>query len=382
MNAILETKNKFTYNNSEHTLLAQHDAMCDVFVPPLGRVAGLRSQMAGINMYVKNTTIDKSHNREELRNKIIDFLNTYLECPEVTLINEFSEDENCYQICAMQTNSNIKSLAAFIRFKDSGQSRSGTTVVGTFNSSLHEELNKLINNYLPKKLYTISHIDVIDGDIEETIYTLDEKEIKLIPEFYPFIKEGPEKLIKDFFDSRDSVLILTGIQGSGKSSLFKNMLEYGKDYKFIIVDNPGIYQSSDSFALLVRYLRNLATNESVIVALEEVDAFVKEKNNENVMLPRLLNLSAGAVKSNIKFVLMSNIPTADQFSEALVRDGRTFKAIDFKKLSPIEANKARNAIGYNSVEFVKPQILATALKKETICDYKDQVGKIGFNSVS
>lgn len=362
----------------ETGLLAQHDAICDLFVAPLGRLAGLRSQMAGISAMSMAFKIDQNHNRMQMRDALTAFFTAGH--PERTTAYFSKEDHNGdidYQICVMSSAINGQ-LIAFVRFQDNGKMTPSNLSIGYFDESCVAGIKMLLAKYMPRSEYTITHLEISDGNITSSTYRMTEDDIKLYPEFYPFIEGGVSEVISDFFEAKESLLILTGVAGSGKSSLYKSMLKYGGEREFYLVDNPAVYQDPALFTQLIGSLRTKANSKPIVVALEEVDAFVKEKTSDNTTLPRLLNLSAGAVKANIKFVLMSNIPTAAQFSEALVRDGRTYRAIDFVKLTPDEASAARAAIGLPPVSFTGEQVLATALKKSTKGVSGAPIRRVGF----
>ena len=63
---------------NENNLLAQHDAMSDIFVAPLGRIAGLRSMLTGLSVVTQTYTLDKDHNREALRRAIVGQFDQYV----------------------------------------------------------------------------------------------------------------------------------------------------------------------------------------------------------------------------------------------------------------------------------------------------------------
>ena len=98
-----------------------------------------------------------------------------------------------------------------------------------------------------------------------------------------------------------------------------------------------------------------------------------------MLLPRLLSISAGVVSSNIKFVLLANVPSVGQYAESLTRDGRTFAAINFRDLSPDEAAAARAEFGLAPMPFDENHTLSTVLNTRVRKPKKVRTS-IGFNN--
>lgn len=360
-----------TDKNQNNLFLAQHDAMSDIFVAPLGRIAGLRSMMSGISATTMRYSLDKDHDRQKCLDEIKTALSSIFMGTGVELfvegIYEHGVDGSYdYQLSltSVGTVECSKELVAFVRYSDCGKSAPGNIRFAAFNGKHIEFSKAMMAKYAPVKEYSITHLDVIITDLVKSEQKVPPAEAKLYESFYPFIEDGAGNLIEEFYDSHSNVLILTGIQGSGKSSLFRCMLNYNTEGKFFVIDNPAIYKNADQLSKLLGFLREEAVGSQVTVALEEIDAFVKEKDLDNMFLPRLLSISAGIVSSNIKFVLMANVPTIGQYAESLTRDGRTFKAINFRELTPEEAAVARADFGLEPMPFDEKHALSTVLNSK------------------
>lgn len=355
-------------DQTQNLKIAQHDALSDIFVAPLGRISGLRAQMTGISAETLTFALSKDHDRSALMQDILNFWNNLKDHAEFSnieatnILERNSDGSIHYQIVVMGNRAlSTKEVLLYVRFNDAGRNRENTIRLAAFHSSALKMTEPLLEPYKPTKGFVITRLDVIGENVDLTEMNVDPKEAVLYPEFYPFIEEGPARLINDFYDSDANLMIFTGIQGSGKSTLFRGMLNFNLDGKFYLMDNPDIYRNPDKLAKVMKLLCQEAQDSQVTVAIEEVDAFLKEKDEGNNFLPRLLSLSAGVIPSNIKFVPMSNIPTAGQLNEALTRDGRTFRTIDFPMLTPEEAEAARAAYGLPPMGFTKPQVLGTVL---------------------
>lgn len=385
-------------NIENKTLQAQHDMISDIFVAPLGRVAGLRGQLFGVSATTMSYRLDKDHDRFKLKAEIIKGINSYFDklfsetdtrpttqTISVESIGEhLSEGGYNYQLAVIKTThlegeKESKSLEAFVRFNDAGTSHVSVIRFVAFHPEVLEFTKTLMPSYEPVKEYTVTTLDAVGTEVRTNETKVPPKDAQLHNSFYPFIEGGADNLIEEFYESRSNLMIFTGIHGSGKSSLYRCMLNFNTEGKFFVIDNPGIYKNPDQLSLVLDYLRTAASDSQVTVALEEIDPFVKEKNLDNVLLPRLLSIAAGVVSSNIKFVIMANVPTQDHYAEELTRDGRTFAAINFRDLSPQEANTARVDFGLEPLEFEDRVTLATALNTKKARIKRSRI-RMGFNS--
>lgn len=386
------------FQKPKQSLLAQHDAICDVFVPPLGRIAGLSSSIRGMSVTTQSFRIDKDHDRKQFKEDVyrgfqeffikkndylVDF-NNNLTTPNCSIEGYFetgSNGDEHFQISVTRSTgeANDTELVAFVRFSDNGNSSPSGVKFAAFDPAVLEFTSALKEKYKPVKMFSISLLDVIGTDLSVSEKTVDPRTAVLYDSFYPFIENGAGNLIEEFYNSNSNVLILTGVQGSGKSSLFRTMLNYNTEGKFFVIDNPSIYKQPEAMSIILAHLRKEASDCQVTVALEEIDAFVKEKDIDNMLLPRLLSASAGIVSSNIKFVLMANIPTVGQYAESLTRDGRTFAAINFRELTPEEAEAARSEFGLDPLPFDENQALSTVLNTRIRKPKKIRTS-IGFNN--
>lgn len=222
-------------------------------------------------------------------------------------------------------------------------------VVMPFDSDFRPHQH-FFTNLLPPKAFSVLQFD---GTGTNTA-TVDSKTCEAYSEFYPFIPEGTDQLIDSFYESRSSVLILSGIAGSGKSTLIRRFFARHEDKNFIMVDNPAVYQDPKAFAELIKIVRDKceeSKDKPVTVILEEMDYAIQSKDNDAAgTLSRLLSMSEGVVKHNLKIVITSNLSTVDRIDPNLRRAGRTYRVIPFRAMTHEEANIARSSIGLSPVE--------------------------------
>lgn len=224
------------------------------------------------------------------------------------------------------------------------------------------------------------------------------------PEFYPYLDGGIEALLRDFIESDESVLILKGNPGTGKSSLVAagidalNLLPiYAKradaiaDKGFInfVFETSDEYMSkiagtaakarSDLFTeslvkerefLFAKPLAEKKDEEEEprvpIIVVEDADLLLTPRSQGNVKMAELLNETDGIGSNHTrKIIFTTNLGNNRDIDEALMRPGRCYAVIDCRLLTPTEAVAARAAGGLPPFEEAptKDVSLAEALRK-------------------
>lgn len=345
------TMNPLVANTTERAV-SLHDALSDYVIAPLGRVNHLQGMMNGISLEANNIDTAESVLNENDVNKIDAFLKEH------------------FPDCQIQRNitKRGKAMTAFYFYVASGHEFK-TMVFGSSSnnfvsyilpqgSTLVPTFEKFFFQYLPPKEFSVNVYE--NGQLNSV--NIDEKETKVYPEFYPFIEQGVDALINGFYESRSRVIIFTGIAGSGKSSLMRAFLGYSQEDKFVLLDDPSVYQDPAKMNEFLSTIRKLSKDQRVTVFLEEADKIIQDKkDSDSGALERLLSLASGVVEHNIKIAIASNLENADRIYPALVRGGRAYEVITFQKLTPDQANEARAAVGLEPVTFHENLTLASAL---------------------
>lgn len=162
---------------------------------------------------------------------------------------------------------------------------------------------------------------------------------------YPFMDQTPGEVWTDFAASKSNVLLLIGPPGTGKSSFTMEMLNSrGWDHPTYLADSDEVLNNP----ALINFVRDLPKGS--VVVTEDSDAFVAKREDGNSLMSGLLNATAGLISTDTKFVISTNLASLAKVDPALIRPGRTFKVLHFRKHTHDEAMTARAALGLPHLE--------------------------------
>lgn len=175
----------------------------------------------------------------------------------------------------------------------------------------------------------------------------DDSEIYLAKDaFYPYIEEGVDALVDGFLNSRSSLMVFIGPPGTGKSTLLRSvMFKAGKGNNYLINNEDAVKHSQ-----LIPWI-NLQAEDDSLLLLEDADKLCEKREDGNEQMSGLLNYTDGVINNNTKIIVSTNLATLKHVDQALIRPGRAYKVIHFRKLTPDEANRARQAVGLEPFDF-------------------------------
>ncbi len=163
-------------------------------------------------------------------------------------------------------------------------------------------------------------------------------------EYYPYIKEGLKGYYDQYNKSTAPILLCMGEPGTGKTSFIK---EYIRTFKCetVVTYDPKI-MASDFF-----YIQYLIDTEKTLLVIEDADILLQSRETEaNPAMAKLLNISDGLIKLETKKIIFStNITDYSRIDSALIRPGRCFDVVNFRKLRFDEAKAACKAAGMDEV---------------------------------
>ena len=169
---------------------------------------------------------------------------------------------------------------------------------------------------------------------------------KLTEPFYAEAYEDNDivQKIEDFVDAEQSVLILSGLPGTGKSRLvrqiMRTMLQRDASTTALYTTDKDTLENEEF------YLDFLSSKEKLLI-LEDLDGLLIKRTEGNHMMSKLLNISDGvlSVLQGKKIVITTNIIKTNMVEPALLRNGRCFGVWQFNELSVKRANQLVSALG-------------------------------------
>lgn len=157
---------------------------------------------------------------------------------------------------------------------------------------------------------------------------------------YPFMDQTPAQVWAAFAASKSNVLLLIGPPGTGKSSFTMEMLNTrGWDRPTYLADSDEVLNNPG----LINFIRDLPKGSLVVT--EDSDSIVAKREDGNSLMSGLLNATAGLISTDTKFIISTNLASLAKVDPALIRPGRTFKVLHFRKHNHDEAIAARAGLG-------------------------------------
>jgi hypothetical protein len=187
--------------------------------------------------------------------------------------------------------------------------------------------------------------------------------------YYPFIKEGLGSYLKAYKESESPILLFMGEPGSGKTSLLKHFM---KEYKLnTVVTYDSDVMKSDYF-----YIQYLIDNNKHLMVIEDADLLLSSREDDgNKTMTKLLNLSDGLIKlENKKIIFTTNLTQLRKIDGALIRPGRCFDVMEFRKLSFAEAKEACRVAGVSEVAEDREYCLSEIFNRRELSVYRSKVG--------
>ena len=157
---------------------------------------------------------------------------------------------------------------------------------------------------------------------------------KIVPEFYASmtcrdgsVVRNPHNHLREFLESDSAVLLLSGVPGTGKTTLIRHLISDFKLNAEIIYNEKLL--SNDTV------LQGFIFGESNLMIVEDADHVITSREfDANPLMSRFLNISDGVIKTpSKKLIFTTNILDFDKIDQALIRPGRCFDILHTRPLS-------------------------------------------------
>jgi hypothetical protein len=195
-----------------------------------------------------------------------------------------------------------------------------------------------------------------------------------IPGAYPWMKSSIVHYTKQFLDSNECVLVLKGAPGTGKTTFLKQMIKASETCAVVTYDSHLL--DSDGF-----FASFLTREDANLLIIEDADDLLQARSEGNKLVEKLLNASDGMVSfSHKKLIFSTNLPNINMIDPALIRPGRCFDILEFRRLNQEEANVvAQNYYGDAAPKLEgKDFSLAEITNLRSSDDPTTEIPKIGF----
>lgn len=206
------------------------------------------------------------------------------------------------------------------------------------------------------------------------------------PHAYPSI-ENIDEFVNGYLNSKESVLILRGQPGTGKTTLIRHIIskanciyankdevKYNNDCTVYSSESEVFYTADSEVLESDAMFINFAMTSNAIMVLEDIDVHLTDRTEGNVFMYKLLGASDGLIKNtNRKIIISTNLENSDEIDDALVRKGRCYAVVDIDALDYNQAIRFLQSFDEEKCENFKQINQHDSLKKYTLANlYSDK----------
>lgn len=163
-------------------------------------------------------------------------------------------------------------------------------------------------------------------------------EEQLHDEAYPVLGEPVVDFVRRFLTAPETVLVILGPPGAGKTRLVRAILgemsrRKGESASIMYTCDKKTLENDEIFVSFI-------TGSHDAFVIEDADHILTPRAHGNIDLHRFLAIADGVVRAQgRKIIFTTNLPNVGDLDEALLRPGRCFAAIHTRSLTPAEGVK-------------------------------------------
>ena len=249
-------------------------------------------------------------------------------------------------------------------------------VVHRDSSDIPEKLEQLFERYKNKSI-KVHEYHLADGKTTVSYREMDSNTVgDWYPQFYPYFNiESIKDYWTAFSESKANVLLLIGPPGTGKTNFLKHLI--------VSQTKPVMTASNEQVIMSGQLFSEFISSECAMLVMEDADRLTTSRESGNTTMAELLNAATGITsQSSSKIVISTNLPSLSKVDPALIRQGRCYQTLEFKRLTTQQAQYAYDAL-HKDDDTVLPEqkngyTLAEALNYDPEDDSPRNVARMGF----
>jgi len=198
----------------------------------------------------------------------------------------------------------------------------------------------------------------------------------ILDEAYPSLGKSVKEFVSGYLNARETVLVLLGPPGTGKTRLVRAILaamsqRKGETAKIMYTADKRALEQDEIFV-------DFITGSHDAFVIEDADHLLKARSSGNLDLHRFLNIADGVTRAQgRKIIFTTNLPNITDIDDALLRPGRCFASIRMRLLNREEAARlvARISNDETQKDAIVDSIFATGAKSASVASVYQQLSR-------